>query len=259
MILKQGLKINENTWPIILENLEKNKDTFNWAYHAGWADGDGSFSNRVYCLKITEENPVYNLANIFSTSVVLSTPEKRPGHGNPSNPRKLTQLSSKRAFYFVNKVMTFIIEKRKQCYKILEKYNVSKRYPYLMFDEKTFISYLTGFSEAEGTFYCTEKNSHFGIAIPNSNLKLLKYLSKWLDHLKIKHGFYKVNKEGSYEFNKKNAPGRMITRKNCYRIYISGKNAVPLLEKMIPHMLIPKKLNNAKGIVEHFKNKSVLL
>jgi hypothetical protein len=257
MILKKGIGINKENWPIILENLEKNKDTFNWAYHAGWADGDGTFTNGSYGLKITEEKPVYNLADVFLTSVLLTTPEKRPGHGNPNNPRKLTKLSSKRAVYFIDKVMPFIIEKRKACYKILIKRNENKRYPYLMFDEKTFISYLTGFCEAEGTFYYTEKSSHFGFSIPNSNLKLLKYLSKWLNYLKIKHGFYKVNKEGNYEFNKKNAPGRMINRKNCYRIYISGKNALPLLEKMIPHMLIPKKLNNAKGIVAHFENKKL--
>jgi hypothetical protein len=255
MILKQGLTLNETNWPIILENLEKNKDTFNWAYHAGWADGDGCFSNKTYNLRITEEDPVYNLANVFLSSVTLTTPEKRPGHGNPNNPRKLVQLNSKRIIYFINEVMPYIIEKRKQCYKILEKYNVSKRYPYLMFDEKTFISYLTGFCEAEATFYYTKKISKYSIDISNSNLKLLKYLSKWLDYLKIKHGFYKVNKEGKYEFNKKYAPGRMINRKNCYRIYISGENAIPLLEKMIPHMLIPKKLNNAKSIVEHFKNR----
>ena len=257
MILKKGIGMNKKNWPIILENLEKNKDTFNWAYHAGWADGDGCFSKNVYSLKITEENPVYNLANIFLTSVLLTTPENRPGYGNPNNPRKCTQLTSKRVTYFVNEVMPFIIEKRKQCYKILEKYKVSKRYPYLMFDEKTFISYLTGFCEAEGTFYYTQKFSKYCIDIPNSNLKLLKYLSKWLNYLKIKHGLYKVNKEGVYEFNKTYDPGRMINRKNCYRIYISGKNAVPLLKQMIPHMLIPDKLKNAKGIVEHFKKNEV--
>jgi hypothetical protein len=151
--------------------------------------------------------------------------------------------------------MPFIIEKRKQCYKLLIKQNVYKRYPYLMFDEKTFISSLTGFCEAEGSFYYTRKKYvRYGILLPNNNLKLLKYLSKWLDYLKIKHNLYKVNKEGVYEFNKKYAPGRMITRKNCYRICISGRNAVPLLKKMIPHMLISKKLNNAKSIIEHFNN-----
>ena len=258
MILKKGIGMTKENWPIILENLEKNKDTFNWAYHAGWADGDGCFTNGTYGLRITEENPIYNLANVFLTSVLLTTPEKRPGHGNPNNPRKLTQLSSKRVVYFIDKVMPFLIEKRKACYKILIKHNENKRYPYLMFDEKTFISYLTGFCEAEGSFYYTRKKYvRYGILLPNNNLKLLKYLSKWLDYLKIKHGLYVSSEGGVYEFNKKNAPGRMACRKKGYMISITGLNSVPLLKKMIPHMLIPNKIKNAKSIVEHFEAKKL--
>ena len=110
MILKQGIRMNKTNWPDILNHLDKNKDNFNWAYHAGWADGDGTFTNNFYDLRIVEENPVYNLANMFLTSVCLSTPEKRPGHGNPNNPRKITRLNSKRFIYFADKVMPFIIE-----------------------------------------------------------------------------------------------------------------------------------------------------
>lgn len=119
MILKEGIRMNKINWPIILDHLEKNKDTFNWAYHAGWADGDGTFTSNFYDLRIVEENPVHNLANMFLTSVILATPETRPGYGNPNNPRKITRLNSKRFIYFADKVMPFIIEKRKQCYKIL--------------------------------------------------------------------------------------------------------------------------------------------
>ena len=257
MILKKGIRLNKVNWPIIYSHLEKNKDTFNWAYHAGWADGDGCFTKTEYGLRIVEENPVYNLANMFLSSVTLTTPEKRPGHGNPNNPRKFTQLNSKRFVYFADKVMPFIIEKRKQCYKLLIKQNVYKKYPYLMFDEKTFISYLTGFCEAEGTFYYAKKISKYAVVIPNNNLKLLKYISKWLHYLKITHGFYTVAKEGIYEFNKKYAPGRMAYRKKGYRIHISGKNSVSLLKQMIPHMLIPNKIKNAKAIVEHFESKEL--
>ena len=257
MILKEGIRMNKINWPIILDHLEKNKDTFNWAYHAGWADGDGTFTSDFYDLRIVEENPVHNLANMFLTSVILATPEKRLGYGNPNNPRKITRLNSKRFIYFADKVMPFIIEKRKQCYKILITKNVYKKYPYLMFDQKTFISYLTGFCEAEGTFYYNKKTSKYGLSIPNNNFKLLKYISKWLNYLKITHGFYNVVKEGVFEFNKKHAPGKMAYRKKGYRIQINGQNSVPLLKQMIPHMLIPNKIKNAKSVVEYFESKKL--
>jgi len=143
MILKQGIQLNKANWPKILDHLKQSEkeNKINYAYHAGWADGDGTFVGREYSLKITEENPVYNLANAFLTSVYLTTPEKRKGHGDPLNPRKNVNLAGKRCAYFIDKVMPFLMEKRNQGYKALEIFKMKKEeYSYLEYTYDEFFS-----------------------------------------------------------------------------------------------------------------------
>ena len=259
MILKQGIQLNKANWPKILGHLKQSEkeNKINYAYHAGWADGDGTFVGREYSLKITEENPVYNLANAFLTSVYLTTPEKRKGHGDPLNPRKNVNLAGKRCAYFIDKVMPFLMEKRNQGYKALEIFKMKKEeYSYLEYTYDEFSAYLAGFTEAEGSFYDGynkkgKKISRYGWNVSNTNKSLLSTLKRLIKkNYNIDCKVYLSSKGGkNQKFS--NQSEQRVNRKDRYVIDIYGKNSIPLAKALYPYLMIPYKKEKCKNLMEH--------
>lgn len=259
MILKQGIRGSVKNWPDILANIKKTEkeNKINYAYHAGWADGDGCLKLDCYALKITEESPVYNLANTFLTSVYLSTPEKRKGHGDPTNPRKSTVLTGRRYEYFTHKIMPFLMEKRNQGYKLLKKFNLFKKdYTYLEYSYDEFSSYLAGFTEAEGSFYDGynkkgKQNFKYGWSVSNTNKSLLHSLKRLIKknyHVDCKVVLHKKggkNQLFSYQSQQR------VNRKDRYAIHINGKNCIPLVKALYPYLMIPYKKEKCKNLMEH--------
>jgi hypothetical protein len=259
MILKQGIRGSVKNWPDILANIKKTEkeNKINYAYHAGWADGDGCLKLDCYALKITEESPVYNLANTFLTSVYLSTPEKRKGHGDPTNPRKSTVLTGRRYEYFTHKIMPFLMEKRNQGYKLLKKFNLFKKdYSYLEYSYDEFSSYLAGFTEAEGSFYDGynkkgKQNFKYGWSVSNTNKSLLHSLKRLIkknynvDCKVVLHKKGGKNQLFSYQSQQR------VNRKDRYVIHINGKNSIPLVKALYPYLMIPYKKEKCKNLMEH--------
>lgn len=259
MILKEGIKESAKNWPDILANITKTEkeNKINYAYHAGWADGDGCLDLNRYSLKITEENPVYNLANAFLTSVTLSTPEKRKGHGDPTNPRKHTALFGRRYKYFTHKIMPFLMEKRNQGYKLLKKFNLFKKdYTYLEYSYDEFSAYLAGFTEAEGSFYDGynkkgKQNFKYGWNVSNTNKSLLSALKRLIKkNYNIDCKVYLSSKGGkNQKFS--NQSEQRVNRKDRYVIDIYGKNSIPLVKALYPYLMIPYKKEKCKNLMEH--------
>lgn len=259
MILKKGMNESAENWPGILANITQNEkeNKINYAYHAGWADGDGCLHLNCYTLKITEENPVYNLANTFLTSVTLTTPEKRKGHGDPTNPRKNVSLFGRRYKYFVHKIMPFLMEKRNQGYKILKKFNLcQKNYSYLEYNYDEFSAYLAGFTEAEGSFYdgYTKKgkqNFRYGWSVSNTNKSLLYTLKRLIKkYYNVDCVVVLVSKGGkNQKFS--NYSQQKVNRKDRYIIHINGKNSLPLVQALYPYLMINYKRKKCKNLMEH--------
>jgi hypothetical protein len=63
-------------------------------------------------------------------------------------------IRGKKALYLAKKIAPFIMEKTKNLYKTLEYYGCNEKFPYMELNDKDFINYLVGFSEAEGCFSC---------------------------------------------------------------------------------------------------------
>lgn len=260
MILKQGLD-SRHDWEKIeagIEEHERNGKAL-WPYIAGWADGDGTFeNNKGYALRITEENPVHYVANIFSSSVYLHTPENRPGHGDPNNPRKTVMVKDKKRFaYLSKKIMPFMIEKRNQIKNIMKKQNIDlSNETYLKFTDDEFIQYLTGFTEAEGGWYIYDKDKYLKTLwnITNTNLPLLHFIKNRLYEMSFTRCSLRIKTKGGKKmFNATSK--QVINSKKCYTLSIYGRHCVELTKKMIPYILIPKKKQNAERIVKYYEEK----
>lgn len=111
--MRQGLRESRKNNKIIMNNIFANQHQYSFPYFAGWADGDGSFKNvesnkkhSSYNLLIVNEEPVYQLSNLYQTSVLLGTPEKRQWI-NTSDTRKETALSGQRLIHFVKRLLLF--------------------------------------------------------------------------------------------------------------------------------------------------------
>ena len=110
MILLEGLdqRILKDRNEII-KSIKENESKHSFAYFAGWADGDGSFlKNETYVLKIQYEEPLFAFNQLYKTSILLSTPDKREWI-NESDPRKFVTLSSLRYNHFCENVLPFIV------------------------------------------------------------------------------------------------------------------------------------------------------
>ena len=77
----------------------------------------------------------------------------------------------------------------------------------------------------------------------------MRYISGWLNKLKITHGLYAKKRDGqgpTFE-----GLSQVYHAKDSDVLFISGKNSIPLLKRMIPYMLIKRKKEAAMNIVNH--------
>lgn len=253
MIHKKGLRLNRKNKPIIIKHAMSQK--VNWAYWAGWADGDGYFKKDSYLLRLVEHEPVEKLAEIFSASVLHLTDEidyhKKKAQGRGSgvkNIRACVKICGARYEFFIDQVAPYVIDKSNFMYRALKNMNIKKKYSYLEFNKEDFLSWFTGFAEAEGTFYYEPKFNMYNLTIPNTNLTLIHYIQSQLIKLGIDAKIIKIKKEGMYYHATYN---QMIHQKEADKLYISGKKVVPLLKQMVPMMLIKKKRDAAINIINH--------
>ena len=260
MIMRQGLRESRKNNKIIMNNIFANQHQYSFPYFAGWADGDGSFKNvesnkkhSSYNLLIVNEEPVYQLSNLYQTSVVLGTPEKREWI-NASDIRKETALCGQRLIHFCQKVAPFLIDKQNKALKILKKRGVENySCSYMKHNKEQFTEYLAGFLEAEGHFSYRTDIHKYGFKVNNYNKDLIEFIK---DSLK-KYFDIDVNIHETENAKLKVGPnGRtgekyFPKQKYIYTIQVSGKKSKPVLEKILPFMTIDYKIANAKKILKH--------
>ena len=260
MIMRQGIRESRKNNKIIMNNIFANQHKYSFPYFAGWADGDGCFKNveskktsDSYTLLIVNEEPVYQLSNLYQTSVVLGTPEKREWI-NASDIRKETALCGQRLIHFCQKVAPFLIDKQNKALKILKKRGVENySCSYMKHNKEQFTEYLAGFLEAEGHFMYKPKITQYGFKVNNYNKDLIEFIK---DSLK-KHFDIDVNvSEGKNAELKVGPNGRtgekyFPKQKYIYAITVGGKKSKPILTKILPFMTIDYKIDAAKKILKH--------
>lgn len=242
----------------LLKSLNERKD-IDWAYIAGWIDGDGfvGFVNKGDCgfsLKIADKEPVEMLSKLFKSTMSQEKMDSRPIFLKPPKRRYYVTIRGQKALFLAKKIAPFIMEKTKNLYKTLEHFECYEKFPYMELNDKDFLSYLVGFSEAEGCFTCYREKSQHSYELTNTNLNLLKYLEKRLKQF----GFFKFeikakSKKGLYFFNKK-ATDKMIERKNSYRLEMNGYALLDFYNLIKDKLIIDRKKQKVLSTIEHFKD-----
>ena len=258
--LREGLRFNKSNEKHIIDSMNSASNLF-YAYHAGWADGDGCFSKitykktkyePMYSLKIQTEEPLHHLADVVKSRIFLCRPETRPGHGNPHNPlKKIIITGEKKVTCLFNRVLPFLIVKNQKVRQMLIDHQVSNiNDSYLNQNKEEFFAYMAGFLEAEGSFCYNDKASHYIITFTTTDLFFIDYIEKKFKEYGIKYGRYEKYKDGFYQnaFLNSNA---VIHRKRSDSVYLSGKNSIPLLKEIVPHMLLPLKKEKALKLLNH--------
>ena len=251
--LYKGITLCKKNLPKIIKNVMSQRVC--WPYWAGWADGDGNFTKRYYILRLTDHEPVVKLGEMFLANVTLMQDEEKYYQKRTGNPdakikiRAKVQLNGERGIYFSEHVAPYVVDKSNHLYRFLKNKKIHKKFSYLEFNEEEFIQWFTGFCEAEAHFQYNCLRGKYGVQIPNTNLTLMRYVSGQLNKLNITHGYYAHNrdKEGpTFE-----GLNQVYDAKDSDLIHISGQNAIPLLKRMIPYMLIKRKKQAAINIVNH--------
>jgi hypothetical protein len=251
--LYKGIRLCSKNVPKIIKNVMS--QNIHWPYWAGWADGDGNFTKTNYLLRLTDHEPVIQLGKMFLSNVTLMQDEEeyyRKRTGNPNAKikiRAIVALNGERGIYFAKHVAPYVVDKSNYMYRFLKNKKIHTKFSYLEFNEEEFIQWLTGFCEAEAHFQYNPLIFKYNIQIPNTNLTLMRYISGQLNKLNINHSYYQVKRDGQGPtFDGLN---QVYDAKDADAIYISGQNAIPLLKRMIPYMLIKRKKQAAINIVNH--------
>lgn len=255
-IIKKFGKMNDEQLDQLFKSLDERKD-INWAYIAGWIDGDGFIGKLAaqthgVMLKIADKEPVEMLSELFKCSLAQEQVDKRLMYLKPPKRRYYVTIRGKKALYLAKKIAPFIMEKTKNLYKTLEYYGCNEKFPYMELNDEDFINYLVGFSEAEGCFVCSNEKSNYIYVLSNTNLNLLTYLERRLKQF----GFFKFKmtlsqKEGFYFFNKK-ATDKIIYRKTSYKLSMNGYALLDFYNLIKDKLIINRKKEKVLTTIEHF-------
>ena len=261
MVIKKGLHSNKKNDKKVIKKLLKTR--VEWPYIAGWIDGDGCISTRInkqgynsdaISLSLKDPEPVYYLANLFKTSITTRLETSKKGVITKMH---VAKIMGTRGLFLISQITPFLMEKTNQATKFLKKKKVSEKFSYLKHTPHEFISYFTGFFEAEGhvSYHLTKRKNkkirrETSIEVVNTNEALMYHLQKKL----IQYGV-----RGVRLYTHKSNIQDGCKRKPIYKIWISGWNAILLLEQMLPYMKIKRKWDAACKIIAHlFNNRTTL-
>ncbi len=264
MIMREGLRTNKINNKIIMNNIFANQHKYSFPYFAGWADGDGSFVTKTksssnknfYQLYIVNEEPIYQLSNLYQSAVLLATPEKRKWMN--AETRKITVLRGQRLIHFCKKVAPFLIEKQYKALEILrdkeiKDYNCS----YMQHTREEFIQYLAGFLEAEGHFMYKTKPPSYGFQVHNYCANVIKFivdnLKKLFDidvNFKVKKS-PKMSQGPNGKVSEVGGVAYVPRQKEFYSITCGGQKGMPVFKEILPYMTIDYKIDAVKKIINH--------
>ena len=254
MIVKKGLQTSQKNDKKVIKKLLKSH--VEGPYIAGWIDGDGciftskdKFYNDTIVLKLKDPEPIYYLANLFKTSITTQQQKSKKGVITKTYS---TKIMSTRGLFLASQISPYLMEKTNQAKKFLKNKKVNENFPYLKHSPHEFISYFTGFFEAEGHvgYHIRDaKRKHrteTGLELVNTNKALMYYLQKKLIEYGVRGVRLYIRKRGLCKDG--------YVRKTLYKIYITGWNAILLFEQMMPYMKIKRKWDAAGKVIAFLFN-----
>ena len=263
MVIKKGLQANRKNDKKVIKKLLKTK--IEWPYIAGWIDGDGcistykdrnGYNSDAISLKLKDPEPIYYLADLFKTSITTHLEKSKKG---VITKMYVAKIMGTRGLFLVSQIAPYLMEKTNQATKFLKKKKVNEKFSYLKHTPHEFISYFTGFFEAEGhvSYHLTKRKKRkirreTSIEVVNTNKALMYHLQKKLIQYGVRGAHLYI-----HQSSLRSKDG--CKRKPIYKIWISGWNAILLLEQMLPYMKIKRKWDAACKIIAHlFNNRTTL-
>ena len=252
-VLVPGLRLNNKNKKYFFKELEQKSFSVNWPYLAGMIDGDGCVRNVDTILGLVDKEPVEYLSKLFTSSLMIKLDSKKNRTAYVCQPRYFVFVSGEKNLYLLKKIYPYTIEKREQISKVIEQYEPVPSGHYLEHTEEEFFQWLAGFAEAEGSFVFTKKTRCFSLG--TTNYMVLDYVFRKLKQYDVVFDKLKplqtIKASVRYEPQKK----YNITRKEKYNFTLTGIDLVTLCKKILPYMMMQRKINKLKKILDYYDKK----
>ena len=206
-----------------------------WAYHAGMADGDGSFqirrkSNSIYyVLSLIDKNIVKELADLYGVNI-CKPKNKKSNHKQ----KYIVNLCGSNAKHFYNKVYPYLIEKRDQVEKQAKMAGLKLESKTTNINYK--LCWLAGYFDAEGSVSMQKmydkktKNYYFKFRLrfTSTDLKVNRYVRRLLNTIFNRNG----KKPMANLVKKTKWKKRPYNEKDCWDVSVSQAAKVHLFSKV---------------------------
>ena len=228
-----------------------------WAYHAGMADGDGSFqirrkSNSIYyVLSLIDKNIVKELADLYGVNI-CKPKNKKSNHKQ----KYIVNLCSSNAKHFYNKVYPYLIEKRDQVEKQAKMAGLKLESKTKNINYK--LCWLAGYFDAEGSVSMQKmydkktKNYYFKFRLrfTSTDLKVNRYVRRLLNTIFNRNG----KKPMANLVKKTKWKKRPYNEKDCWDVSVSQAAKVHLFSKVfLPTIKCKRKKEKFKRIIDYAK------
>ena len=226
-----------------------------WAYHAGMADGDGSFkktkSSIAYTLSLIDRNIIKELSDLYNVKLCKAK-KKKPKH----NQRYVVNLCGNNAKHFYKKVYPHLIEERDKVKEQAKTIGLKLVRGSVSFNDK--LCWLAGYFDAEGcasmqTNYDKKVDKYyfkFRIRFTSTELKVNRYVKRMLNAVFGKNSVKPV----ATLFKKTKWKDRPYNEKDCWDVNISQAAKVHLFSKVfLPVIKCKRKIKKFKRIIDYAK------
>ena len=247
-VRKQLDLFGENKYHKIDESVEHDF----WIYHAGMADGDGSFGIYDYRLSLIDLNIIKELADLYGVKITRHKKEKEH-----HNFRYMVRLSKEDYVHFLTKVGPWLVEKRKDIGHILKHKNIQIDRPDV--GNRSLLNrrlvWMIGYFDAEGMVGMSTKwdkrmdKYYFEMAIKftSTNIFVLRYLRKIMNML-----FNKNNKSKRMWVIREKMVPKKAHHKQGYDLRLRDMSKIHIFCKVFqPYIRIKRKIDKMQRIINY--------
>jgi len=232
-----------------------------WAYHAGMADGDGSFKthkgkNPYYQLGLVDKNIIKELANLYDVKIGKCKKGKKK-----HKQKYVVSVCGKNYKHFIQKIYPSLIEKRDVIKKVMKEQDIEiikkpdYRYAILNVSNNQ-LAWLAGYFDAEGCLTFSprynkkSKNYNFSsrISFTSTNLKVLRYVKRLMNRV-----FNRGNNKHTFKIVPKTVwKDRTFNEAPCWDLVCSQMAKTHLFSKIYqPIIKVKRKIEKMNRLINY--------
>ena len=254
---REQLNLFENKYNLIDDQVN---ESF-WAYHAGMADGDGSFKISkgkypYYQLSLIDKNIIKELADLYKVTITKLKKQKKK-----HNQRYVVSICGKNYRHFIQKIYPSLIEKRDVIKKIMKEQDIEiiknpdYRYTALNVSNNQ-LAWLAGYFDAEGCiifdhrYNKKSKNYTFytRVTLTSTNLKVLRYAKRLMNRV-----FNRSNNKHAFKIVPKTVwKDRTFNEAPCWDLVCSQMAKTHLFSKIYqPIIKVKRKIKKMDRLINY--------